>query len=204
MYDDVESDFWKEIFVHMQHKNMVRANAERLSLSDASAQFERFSFAHPDIKAEITNAASYTTWEIFVTPTVKLRLYIQSQIKASLLQVQGGDLVKIADAKFFNNPFPEINEFLSHKNEYQKEIYRLKEKAQRNQRQVHLAGQFIKAYLMEKFSDNDAVWHLEYEKNQIILVIEKKGEEKKVLLELKDWQKKLSSFCCDASVFPRT
>lgn len=200
MYDDVESDFWKEIFVHMQHKNMVRTDTTRLSLSEAPAQFERFSFAHPDIQAEITNAATYTTWEIFVTPTVKLRLYIQSQIKASLLQVQGGDLVKIADAKFFNNPFPEINEFLSHRNEYQKELYRLNEEHQHKQRQLQLATQFIKAYMMEKFCDKDSLWHLETVKNEIDLVVEKNNEEKRIELDVADWKEKLDSICRGTSV----
>lgn len=193
MYDDVESDFWKEIFVHMQHKNMVRTDAQRLNLSDAPAQFERFSLAHPEIKTEITNAATYTTWEIFVTPTVKLRLYIQSQIKASLLQVQGGDLVKIADAKFPNNPFSEIEEFISRRDEYQKELYRLNVENQKKQRQFQLALQFIKAYITEKWNKKDVIWQLKIEKNGIALILEENGNEKKLLLLPEDWKTKIES-----------
>ena len=31
-YSDTEADFWKEHFVHLQHKNMVRTNALPLRL----------------------------------------------------------------------------------------------------------------------------------------------------------------------------
>ena len=98
MYDDVESDFWKDIFVHLQHKNMVRVGAERLLLSDVPDVFQKFSLAHPELQPQTQVNESSASWEIFVTSTIKLRLFIQSGIKASLLHKKGADFVKIADA----------------------------------------------------------------------------------------------------------
>ena len=94
-YSDSEADFWKEIFVHLQHKNMVRTGAERLTLADVQAAFDRFSLAHPEIAAVTEVKAGSASWEVPVTSTIRLRLFIQNQIKASLLQRQGKDFVKI-------------------------------------------------------------------------------------------------------------
>ena len=49
-YSDTEADFWKEHFVHLQHKNMVRANALPLHMADCKAEFEAFTASHPDAK----------------------------------------------------------------------------------------------------------------------------------------------------------
>ena len=96
---------------------MVRTDAGKLSLIEAEQTFERFSFAHPEIKADysinsdLEGKPSFATWEVTVTPEIKFRLFIQNQIKASLLQRRGGEYIKIADAKFPYNPFSEISEF---------------------------------------------------------------------------------------------
>ena len=160
-YSDREADFWKEIFVHLQHKNMVRSGAERLSLSDLPAAVERFAFAHPEITANYEIKTSSASWEVPVTSTIRLRLFIQNQIKASLLQRQGSDFVKIADAKFPYNPFPEISEFLSRRDQYEVELNSRLEKASRCDRRTRLAYNFIKAALEKKFASSSIVWHLE-------------------------------------------
>ena len=160
-YSDREADFWKEIFVHLQHKNMVRSGAERLSLADLPAAVERFAFAHPEITANYEIKTSSASWEVPVTSTIRLRLFIQNQIKASLLQHQGSDFVKIADAKFPYNPFPEISEFLSRRDQYEVELNSRLEKAARCDRRTRLAYNFIKAALEKKFASSSIVWHLE-------------------------------------------
>jgi len=194
MYDDVESDFWKEIFVHMQHKNMVRVGAERLTMDNCNAAFEHFSLVHPEIHAEITNSSGYKTWEIFVTDTVKLRLFIQSQIKGTLLQRTGGDLVKMADAKFFNNPFPEIEEFISKKDEYLVELHSKIKTHVRETKQQKLAGEFIKANLKIKYLEqSDVIWSLEPVNNGFNLKIQKGKDSKTVMLNCKDYIKQLNS-----------
>jgi len=194
MYDDVESDFWKDIIVHMQHKNMIRTGAERLSMQDAPAAFERFQLAHPEITAEITNSSSYITWEIFITKTVKLRLFIQSQIKGTLLQRSGGDLVKIADAKFPNNPFPEIEEFLHNKNELLKDLHHKVEKHARDSKKHKLIEEFVKAHLQNKFENDKAViWSLEDSGEDFKLNIQKGKDTKTVVLNCNNYINQIAS-----------
>lgn len=171
MFDDVEADYWKDIFVHMQHKNMMRANAERLYLSDCQSQFEHFNNLHPELKIEITDAESYKIWEVFVTPFLKLRLYIQLQIKASIMQKEGNEFVKVCDAKFLNNPFPEIEEFLQNKDKYLVEITRLKQENQKFILKQKISGEFIKAYLESKCTNTDLIWNLVPEKRNFMLII---------------------------------
>lgn len=192
MYDDVEADFWKEIFVHMQHKNMVRVGAERLSLSDCEQAFSRFNIAHPDIQAEITDSSSYKTWEIFISDTIKLRLFIQTQIKGTLLQRNGGDLVKIADAKFPNNPFPEIEEFLSKRNDYLKELHYKLENSVRMEKVQKLTGEFIKANLKKHFAEKkDTIWTLEPEGQDFKLTLQTGKESKTISLSCNDYRNQI-------------
>lgn len=194
MYEDVESDFWKEIFVHMQHKNMIRIGAERLSVQESTAAFERFQLAHPELQPEITNAATYVTWEIFVSDTVKLRLFIQNQIKGSLMQRTGGDLVKIADAKFPNNPFPEIEEFLSKKDEYLRDLHSKIESHIRIEKKQKLLGEFIKAHLIKKFSDkNGIIWSLEPDDDNFKLTVTEAGEKRTVILSCENYINRIAS-----------
>lgn len=194
MYEDVESDFWKDIFVHMQHKNMMRSGAERLSLQDAPAAFERFALAHPELQPEITNAASYVTWEIFVSDNVKLRLFIQSQIKGTFLQRSGGDLVKIADAKFFNNPFPEIEEFLKNKNELLRELHKKIEVNNHESKRMKLVEQFVKAHLKKKFDgQNDVIWSLETCKEDFKLNLQVGKESKTITLTCNNYISEIQS-----------
>lgn len=168
-----EEDFWKDIFVHLQHKNMMRLGAERLSLSDCDSQFNRFSFVHPEINVQITDGQNFKTWEFFIRPNLKMRLYIQNQIKGSILEKQGTELVKVCDAKFVYNPFPEIEEFLSHLDNYLVEIERLNEADQKSKAAQRVSFQFVKAYLEFCFADKTYCWYLENEKNQFTLRVVK-------------------------------
>ncbi len=194
MYDDVESDFWKDIFVHMQHKNMVRVGAERLCLQDCEAAFDRFAMAHPELQPEITNAESYKTWEIFVSDSVKFRLFIQNQIKGTLLQRSGGDLVKIADAKFPNNPFPEIEEFLANRNELLKDLHRQVEVHIHESKKMKLVSEFIKAHLKKKFGDRkDVVWTLETCKEDFKLNLQVGKDSKTISLTCNNYISEIQS-----------
>lgn len=194
MYDDVESDFWKEIFVHLQHKNMVRCGAERLYLQDCDKAFERFSIAHPDIQAEITKTETYATWEIFISDNVKLRLFIQNQIKGSLMQKSGGDLVKIADAKFPNNPFPEIEEFLSRRNDYLRELHSKIDFHVRDMKKQKLFCEFIKAHLIKKFKNQkDIIWTLEPLGKDFKLMLQDNSCEKELILTCDNYINQIAS-----------
>ncbi|MCR4579028.1 MAG: hypothetical protein K5681_01640 [Treponema sp.] len=192
MYDDVESDFWKEIFVHLQHKNMVRAGAERLTLEQVQAAFDRFSTAFPQIPVEKEISSSSAKWEVPVTATIHLRLFIQNQIKASLLQRKGSDFVKIADAKFPYNPFPEISEFLSRRDSYERELHQKLEKNIVNQARQKLAFQFVKAALEKKFANSSLVWKLETSESGFILLLGNASDQKKIELSEENYYQQIS------------
>lgn len=145
-YIDNEADFWKEHFVHLQHKNMVRTNAQPLHMTDCKAEFEAFTASHPEAKISCEYFPSYCTFEVSLTSTIKLRLFIQNNIKASMLQKCGADYVKICDAKFPYNPLHEISEFLSKLPDYLTELSQSLENKSRSIRRQKLALEFIKAY----------------------------------------------------------
>ena len=145
-YSDTEADFWKEHFVHLQHKNMVRTNALPLHMADCKAEFEAFTASHPDAKISCEYFPSYCTFEVTLTTTIKLRLFIQNNIKASLMQKCGPEYIKICDAKFPYNPLPEISEFLAGLPNYLAELSQSLEKKSRSNRRQKLAQEFIKAY----------------------------------------------------------
>ena len=145
-YSDTEADFWKEHFVHLQHKNMVRTNALPLHMADCKAEFEAFTASHPDAKISCEYFPSYCTFEVTLTTTIKLRLFIQNNIKASLMQKCGPEYIKICDAKFPYNPLPEISEFLAGLPNYLAELSQSLEKKTRSNRRQKLAKEFIKAY----------------------------------------------------------
>ena len=145
-YIDSEADFWKELFVHLQHKNMVRTNAQALRLENCKAAFDEFAAAHPDARITTEYSTSFCTFEVVLTQSVKLRLYIKSAIKGSLMQKNGTDFIKLCDAKFPYNPLPEIDEFLKHLPEYLKDLEQSLENKSRTYRRQKLALEFIKAY----------------------------------------------------------
>lgn len=145
-YSDTEADFWKEHFVHLQHKNMVRTNALPLHMADCKAEFEAFTASHPDAKISCEYFPAYCTFEVTLTTTIKLRLFIQNNIKASLMQKCGPEYIKICDAKFPYNPLPEISEFLAELPNYLAELSQSLEKKSRSNRRQKLALEFIKAY----------------------------------------------------------
>lgn len=153
---DIESDFWKEIFRHLQHRNMSRIEAKRLPLSDAMNEIENFKNQHQEIISHVEDKNSYITWETDVTETVKLRLFIQNQIKASLLQENNGEWIKIADAKFPNNPFPEVELLLLNREKYKKDLQNEKKSSQISSVQTKIATELIKAMLMKKFNKENS------------------------------------------------
>ncbi len=153
---DIESDFWKEIFRHLQHRNMSRVEAKRLPLSEAMNEIEDFKKRHPEIIFRVEDKNSYITWETEITETIKLRLFIQTQIKASLLQENGGEWIKIADAKFPNNPFPEVELLLLNREKYKNDLQNEKKSSQISSVQAKITIELIKAVLMKKFDKENS------------------------------------------------
>lgn len=148
---DIESDFWKEILRHLQHRNMSRIEARRLPLSDAMNEIENFKKRHPDIIFRVEDKKSYITWETEITEIIKFRLFIQNQIKASLLQENAGEWTKIADAKFPNNPFPEVELLMSNREKYVAGLQNEKKIGRVDEIQAKISIELIKAVLMKKF-----------------------------------------------------
>lgn len=176
---DVESDFWKEIFTHAQHRNMCRAGATRLTYADSAEQIKDFGERHPELNPVINDTGTYVTWEIPVTNTITLRLFIQSQVKGTLLQYNNGEQVKIADAKFINNPFPEIETILSNRDQYEKDLKREINEDLENNMLSKVSGEFIKAFLIKMCVGKDTTWSILPQKDGMF----------KVDLNFKDGQK---------------
>ena len=175
---DNEADFWKELFVHLQHKNMVRTNAQALRLENCKAEFEAFAASHPAAKITTEYSGSYCTFEVALTANIKLRLYIQSAIKGSLMQKNSSDYVKLCDAKFPYNPLPEIDEFLAKLPDYLKDLEQSLENKARSYRRQKLALEFIKAYASKHLNvpheiaiNNDGTYTLRLPANSINLQI---------------------------------
>ena len=151
-YSDSEADFWKEHFVHLQHKNMVRTNARSLHMADCKTEFDAFIASHPDTKISCEYFPSYCTFEVTLTASIKLRLFIQNNIKASIMQKCGPEYIKICDAKFPYNPRPEIDEFLARLPDYLRELQQSLGKKSRSHCRQKLAQEFIKAYTAKHLS----------------------------------------------------
>ena len=194
MKTDIEADFWKDVFVHMQHKNMVSTTSGPLSISDCNAVFKSFQEKHKDLKIEITNAASYITWETFISDEIKLRLFIQNGIKATLLQKNNGDLIKIADAKFPYNPFPQIEELFETREKLLQKLEEEKKDSVYKNRQLLIAMEFIKAYAAQKFDAiPDVLWKLDFEGSSIILILQHGRDEKRIPLTIKNFKSEIDS-----------
>ena len=172
MFDDIESDFWKEQISVMQKNNLLRKDSEKLYMSDCENKFEEFKLLHPEIVIETTCSANYCSLEFFVTQDVKLRLFVQNQIKISFLQRSDGDLIKIADAKFPNNPFIEIEKFLSRKMDVNKQLLKIKENSQIIQKRQNFAAFFIEAYLEKKLGEM-FYWNIQKNKKNLLIKINK-------------------------------
>lgn len=172
MFDDIESDFWKEQISVMQKNNLLRKDSEKLYMSDCENKFEEFKLLHPELVIETTCSANHCSLEFFVTQDVKLRLFVQNQIKISFLQRSDGDLIKIADAKFPNNPFIEIEIFLSRKMDVNKQLLKIKENSQIIQKRQNFAAFFIEAYLEKKLGEM-FYWNIQKNKKNLLIKINK-------------------------------
>lgn len=143
-------DYWKEKLNYLQHKNMSKKDGEYLTKEMALSEIKKFSRKYPAIKTDLVDNSSYITWEAFVSKNIKLRFYLQSQIKISFMEIIDGVFTKVADAKFPYNPFPEINEFFDKADVYLSEYSTEKNKSKQLKMKQKITYEFIKALLMKK------------------------------------------------------
>lgn len=199
MKEDIESNFWKEHFTHLQHKNMTRTDAKRLEFSQVMSEIQAFAKEHPEIQPVVENHGSYITWEVFVTPQIKLRLFFQYQIKGSLLQLQQKEFVKIADAKFPYNPFYEVGEFLSKTDSYVEELEKEKKDSLKANMEIKIAGEFIKSYIQKKFSEKpEIIWNLKADKDCYQLTLQFQKIQKSCNISFDNFISDIDSFCQSA------
>ena len=70
MFNDIESDFWKEQLSTMQKNNLLRKDSDKLYMSDCEEKFEEFKLLHPELVIESTCGANYCSLEFFVTQNI--------------------------------------------------------------------------------------------------------------------------------------
>ena len=111
------------------------------------------------------------------------------------MQFDGGDYVKLVDARFPYNPFPEIEEFLSHLGEYLSELENLLDKTVHSRKQMKVAEQFIRANINRKFKNRpEIIWKLEQSGHSFILSIDKDNNRTMHLISLDDFMKDIENF----------
>ncbi len=185
--EDIESAFWKEKVMHLVHENMNRHDAKALYIQDAEEEINRFIKENSLQNAKITKEASYIIFEFDYTSEIKIRMYIQSLIKFSLMQKSDSEYVKVADAKFINSPFLELKAFIKEKDGYLKELSEKKKKSLVMNRQQQITSQMIKAMMKKKSEGKNIVWSLEPVENGFILKIINDDEIKNYRIDSKNF-----------------
>ncbi len=185
-------DFWRLKFSEMQKKNMKASGRERMSLQNVKELVSRFKNAHPGVNSKLTINAGSADWEIPLNSELKMRFFIQSQVKGTILQRVGNGFLKIADAKFFSDPIPEISDFLSNFNFYERELYSLQVEQEKFQKVQKLTGEFIKALLKKKFDEQNILWNLEPNNQNFTLTLKKDGNEFRHLITLSNFSTEIA------------
>ncbi len=149
MFEQKKNDFWKEKLVLMQRQNS-RAGCPLQDIASVLHKIELICLAWPSMKSQVESSSSSVSWELSASEDFHIRAFFQRQTKLSFMGRTQTGFEKIADAKLANDPFPVIEHFLRHFDEYQVELYRLEQKALRRNAKIKLAREFIKAFMNQK------------------------------------------------------
>lgn len=174
--EDNTGEFWRTRFVELQKINMRATGRERMNMETAPALIKEFESKNPGVNSKVTVNETNVDWEIILSAELKMRFFVQSQVKGSIMQKVDAGFVKLADAKFFSNPIPEIQDFVEKFNGLQQEFSDWKIQSQKYGKLQKITGEIIKALVMDKIKGQNIQWQLETENSDFILIIEEKGE----------------------------
>lgn len=185
--EDNTGEFWRTRFVELQKINMRVAGRERMNMETAPALIKEFEEKNPGVNSKVTVNETNVDWEIILSAELKMRFFVQNQVKGSIMQKVDAGFVKLADAKFFSNPIPEIQDFVEKFSDMQQEFSDWKIQGQKYGKLQKITGEFIKAIVMKKIKGQNIQWQLETDASHFVLLVEKNGGRKEYQISMADF-----------------
>lgn len=185
--EDNTGEFWRTRFVELQKINMRAAGRERMNMETAPALIKEFEEKNPGVNSKVTVNETNVDWEIILSAELKMRFFVQSQVKGSIMQKVDAGFVKLADAKFFSNPIPEIQDFVEKFSDMQQEFSDWKIQGQKYGKLQKITGEFIKAIVMKKIKGQNIQWQLETGASNFVLLVEKNGGRTEYQISMADF-----------------
>lgn len=185
--EDNTGEFWRTRFVELQKINMRAAGRERMNMETAPALIKEFEEKNPGVNSKVTVNETNVDWEIILSAELKMRFFVQNQVKGSIMQKVDAGFVKLADAKFYSNPIPEIQDFVEKFSDMQQEFSDWKIQGQKFGKLQKITGEFIKAIVMKKIKGQNIQWQLETDASNFVLLVEKNGGRKEYQISMADF-----------------
>ena len=185
--EDNTGEFWRTRFVELQKINMRASGRERMNMETAPALIKEFEEKNPGVNSKVTVNETNVDWEIILSAELKMRFFVQNQVKGSIMQKVDAGFVKLADAKFFSNPIPEIQDFVEKFSDMQQEFSDWKIQGQKFGKLQKITGEFIKAIVMDKIKGQNIQWQLETDASNFVLLVEKNGGRKEYQISMADF-----------------
>lgn len=185
--EDNTGEFWRTRFVELQKINMRASGRERMNMETAPALIKEFEEKNPGVNSKVTVNETNVDWEIILSAELKMRFFVQNQVKGSIMQKVDAGFVKLADAKFFSNPIPEIQDFVEKFSDMQQEFSDWKIQGQKYGKLQKITGEFIKAIVMKKIKGQNIQWQLETDASNFVLLVEKNGGRKEYQISMADF-----------------
>ena len=185
--EDNTGEFWRTRFVELQKINMRASGREKMNMETAPALIKEFEEKNPGVNSKVTVNETNVDWEIILSAELKMRFFVQNQVKGSIMQKVDAGFVKLADAKFFSNPIPEIQDFVEKFSDMQQEFSDWKIQGQKYGKLQKITGEFIKAIVMDKIKGQNIQWQLETDASNFVLLVEKNGGRKEYQISMADF-----------------
>lgn len=185
--EDNTGEFWRTRFVELQKINMRASGREKMNMETAPALIKEFEEKNPEVNSKVTVNETNVDWEIILSAELKMRFFVQNQVKGSIMQKVDAGFVKLADAKFYSNPIPEIQDFVEKFSDMQQEFSDWKIQGQKYGKLQKITGEFIKAIVMKKIKGQNIQWQLETDASHFVLLVEKNGGRKEYQISMADF-----------------